>query len=130
MKAMKTKKHREKREYHQGARAEASAATLERILNETVELMISTWIDQITLERIAERAGVTVQTIIRRFGSRDEVVREASALIAQRMRRDDANPPVGNLNQALDELIIDYERDGDFFIRSLAQEERQPLMPP
>src|SRR5689334_2371139 len=46
------------------------------------------------------------------------------------MRRDDANPPVGDLNQALDELIVDYERDGDFFIRSLAQEERQPLMPP
>ena len=51
------------------ARAEAAAATRGRIVRAVLELHVERFHDQITLDAIADRAGVTVQTVLRQFGS-------------------------------------------------------------
>jgi AraC-like DNA-binding protein len=50
------------------ARARSAAETADRILDATVELFVEMPCSQITLATLASRAGVTVQTVIRRFG--------------------------------------------------------------
>jgi AcrR family transcriptional regulator len=57
------------------ARAEAAEATGERILDAALELFGERPTDQIPLDEVASRAGVSVQTVIRRFGGKGRVTR-------------------------------------------------------
>lgn len=106
------------------ARAEAAAETARRILAATVALWRELPMDEITLQAIAERADVSVQTVIRRFGSKEGVIaacieRDAAGIRAERDRA-----PVGDVDGALEVLLRHYERDGDAVLRTLALEER------
>lgn len=115
------------RQYNMTARAESAEQTERNILAAAVELWRDHHIDDITLQMIAQRAGVTVQTVIRRFGSREGVIeavieRDASGIEAQ---REMAAP--GDVDQALDDLLAHYERDGDAVLRTLSVEDRFPI---
>mgnify|MGYP001195818174 CR=1 FL=1 len=115
------------RQYNMTARAEAAEQTERNILAAAVALWRDHHIDDITLQMIAGRAGVTVQTVIRRFGSKDGVIvacieRDASGIEAQ---REIAAP--GDVAQALDDLLAHYERDGDAVLRTLSVEDRFPI---
>lgn len=115
------------RQYNQKARAEAAEQTERNILAAVVDLWRKRHIDDITLQMIAERASVTVQTVIRRFGSKDGVIeaaieRDASGIVAQ---REIAGP--GEVDRALDDLLAHYERDGDAVLRTLSVEDRFPI---
>ncbi|HYR07475.1 MAG TPA: helix-turn-helix domain-containing protein [Longimicrobium sp.] len=106
------------------ARAEAAARTGRGILTAAAELWRERPIDQITLADIAERAGVSVRTVIRRFGSREGVIAacieaDASGIVSE---RDQA--AAGDVEGALDVLLAHYERDGDAVLRTLALEEK------
>ena len=73
------------------ARRQSTAATGERVLDAAVELFWYPPTDQIALEEVAGRAGVTVQTVIRRFGSKDGLIaaaadREYQQVVQQRDR--------------------------------------------
>ena len=57
------------RHYAQRARAQATEATARRIVDAFLARLMAQWFDEITLDRVAEDAGVTVQTVVRRFGS-------------------------------------------------------------
>lgn len=108
------------------ARAEAAAITAERILDATVEVFWELPTDQISLEEIARRAGVTVQTVIRRFGGRDGLIAAAVEREAEKVgrQRDEAMPgdPAGSVRV----LIDHYELIGDRVLKMLAEEERVP----
>lgn len=115
------------RQYNMTARAEAAEQTERNILAAAVALWRDHHIDDITLQMIAEQAGVTVQTVIRRFGSKDGVIiacieRDASGIEAE---RDLAAP--GDVDGALDDLLAHYERDGDAVLRTLSVENRFPI---
>ena len=115
------------RQYTMTARAEAAEETERNILAAAVALWRDHRIDDITLQMIAERAGVTVQTVIRRFGSKDGVIiacieRDASGIEAE---RELAAP--GDVDKALDDLLAHYERDGDAVLRTLSVEDRFPI---
>jgi AcrR family transcriptional regulator len=108
------------------ARAEATAETGQRILEATIELHRERFFDQVSLEDIAERAGVTVQTVIRRFGNKERLI-EAAAEEGTRQvigQRDQA--PVGDVEGAVENLVDHYEEWGQSALRLLAQEERVP----
>ena len=112
------------RAYRQKARADSAAQTHRAILEAAVSLWREHDWDAVTLARIAERAGVSRQTVLRRFGSKDGVV---DACIAERASgveqlRDRARS--GDLASALDALLAHYERDGDAVLRTLAIAER------
>lgn len=114
------------RAYTMVARAEATAATAERILDAATEVFWELPTDQISLDEVGRRAGVTVQTLIRRFGGREGLLaagvqREAEKIQTQRMKA-----PVGDVALAVHELIDHYEALGDRVLKMLAEEDRLP----
>jgi len=109
------------------ARAEAAAATAERILEAAAEVFWELPTDQISLDEVARRAGVTVQTVIRRFGGREGLLaagvqREAGKIQAQR------KAPVGDVAEAVRLLVDHYETLGDRVLKMLAEEDRIPAL--
>jgi AcrR family transcriptional regulator len=117
-----------RRPYRMLARAEAAATTAERIIDAAVEVFWELPTDQISLEEIARRAGVTVQTVIRRFGGRDGLLAAAVEREAEKIgrQRDEAVP--GDPAGAVRVLIEHYELLGDRVIKMLAEEQRIPAL--
>jgi AcrR family transcriptional regulator len=109
-----------------GARAEAAAETGRRILQATMELYTERFYDQVSLEDVAERAGVTVQTVLRRFGSKEKLIFAAAEEARRRVRSQRDRAPVGDVAGAVKVLVETYEEHGDRYLRLLAQEERVP----
>jgi AcrR family transcriptional regulator len=115
-----------KRPYRMRARAEAVAETGRRILEATIELHRERFFDQVSLEDIAERAGVTVQTVIRRFGSKEGLIEAAAEEGKRRVVRQRDQATVGDIEGAVKNLVDHYEEWGESALRLLAQEERVP----
>jgi AcrR family transcriptional regulator len=114
------------RGYRMAARAEAAARTARGILTATAALWRERPMDEITLAAIALRAGVSVRTVIRRFGSREGVIAaciesDAAGIVSE---RDQA--VAGDVAGALRILLAHYERDGDAVLRTLPLEEKLP----
>jgi AcrR family transcriptional regulator len=105
------------------ARADAANATGERILDAAEELFWAGSAERMTLAQVAELAGVTVQTVIRRYGSKDGVIKAASerALADVAEQRDEA--PIGDVAGAVANLLDHYESVGHRALRLLAEEE-------
>jgi len=116
------------RPYRMTARAETAAATGERILDATIAVFWQAPMDDMPLEEVANRAGVTVQTVIRRFGGKDGLLAAAAERETERVRRLRAEAPVGDLPGAVRNLLDHYEELGLPVLRLLAQEERSPAM--
>ncbi|HEY6712671.1 MAG TPA: helix-turn-helix domain-containing protein [Rubrobacter sp.] len=116
----------QKRPYRMRARAEAAAETGRRILEATIELHRERFFDQVSLEDIAERAGVTVQTVIRRFGSKERLIEAAAEEGNRRVTHQRYQAPVGDIEGAVENLVDHYEEWADSALRLLAQEERVP----
>lgn len=117
------------RSYEQGARAEAAELTHRRILDVFVALARSKWLEDITLAEIASEAGVTVQTIIRRFGGKDGLISAFPSTIGPDI---EARRAAGSASHAsaVTALVDDYELTGDFLVRMLAQEHRYEVLGP
>ena len=111
------------RPYRQIARARAAADTARRITASFLERMEHSWFDEIRLEDIAQDAGVTVQTVLRRFGSKEGLLAAGQAEIEQNIMQG-REVAVGDVAGALDVLIAEYETLGGLVIRLLAQEDR------
>lgn len=107
------------------ARAEAAAATAERILDAATEIFWELPTDQISLDEVARRAGVTVQTVIRRFGGREGLLAAGVQREAQKIQTQRDAPP-GDVTQAVHVLVDHYEALGDRVLKMLADEDRVP----
>ncbi len=118
----------QKRRYRGHVQAEIAAATYRRILDAVLSLYSECWLDQITLEHIAERAEVTVQTIIRRFGTKEQLFGVAAREVYSLVERQRDETPVGDIDGAVQYLIAHYEQEGDQAMRSLAQEGMYPFL--
>lgn len=116
------------RSYRMGARAHATAETRTRILRAVLDLHIERFHDQITLEDVAERAGVTVQTVLRHFGSRDALVTAAAEQATSDVLAQRNTAPVGDVEGAVENLIDHYEEWGRSSLRLLVQEEQVPQL--
>jgi AcrR family transcriptional regulator len=113
------------RPYRMVARAESAAATGARILDAAIELFWAERFDRITLDRVAQRAGVTVQTVIRRFGGKEQLFAAAVERETERVREERA-APIGDTAAAVRALMDHYERLGDRVMRTLAEEHAVP----
>ena len=116
-----------RRAYRQTARAAAAEATAQRIVRAFRERLESLWFDEIRLEDIAQDAGVTVQTVIRRFGGKEGLLDvTVDLMVAEIMAvRGEA---AGDVAGAIRAVIEDYEVSGDLILRLLAQEARYPAL--
>jgi len=129
---MKSKPHRSPpstRRYEQGARAEAAEETHRRILDTFLALARVKWLEDITLAEIAAEAGVTVQTVIRRFGGKDGLIAAFPQTIGVEIEARRAAGAASHAT-AIAALVEDYELTGDFLIRMLAQEPRYEALGP
>lgn len=115
-----------KRPYRMGARAEAAEETRLRILDAVIGLHMERYYDQISLDDVAERAGVTVQTVLRRFDSKDQLIDVASEVARERVMSQRSEAPVGDIAGVVENLVDHYEEWGDGMLRLLAQEDRVP----
>jgi AcrR family transcriptional regulator len=115
-----------RRPYRMVARAESAAATGGRILDAAVEVFWELPSEHVSLDEVARRAGVTVQTVIRRFGGRHGLFAAAAEREAVRVRRQRDEAPVGDAAGAVRVLVDHYEVMGDRVLRLLAEEERVP----
>jgi AcrR family transcriptional regulator len=112
------------------ARAETTAATAERIIDAAVELFWESPGASVSLDEVAQRADVTVQTVIRRFGGRDGLIIAAAERETQRVGRQRDTAPVGDPAGAVRVLVDHYEDMGDRVVRLLAEELREPALRP
>lgn len=115
------------RTYTQGARAQATEDTARRIVDAFLTRLMQQWFDEITLERVAEDAGVTAQTVIRRFGGKDGLLAESIKILATRIESRRAAPEADG---RIESLVADYEETGDAVLRLLALEPRHPSLVP
>ena len=106
------------------ARAEAAAATGERMLAAAWRHFSEKPYDDVRLADVAAEAGVTVQTLHARFGTKDALFVAAWGwwVAPQGARRDVARP--GDFRTAVRVLYDSYEEAGDAALRLIAQEER------
>ena len=119
-----------KRPYRQTARAAAAESLRQRIVRAFNDLLLSRWIDEVTLDEVAADAGTTRQTVIRLFGGKDGLLEAVIDLVrAEAVPRTSMRADVSG-RAALEALIAHYEAVGDMVVRFLAQEERHPALRP
>lgn len=116
------------RPYRMQARAKATAETRERILDAAEETLDSGSIDRFTLAAIADRAGVSMQTVIRHFDNRDGILAATLLHAGQRMRSVREEAPAGDTGAAVASLVDYFDRFGDRILRLIAERERHPSL--
>ncbi len=124
----KSKRPPAKRPYRMSARAEATAATRERLLAAAWEQFAARPYDDVLLQEVAAAAGVTVQTLHLRFGSKEELFTAAFAWWGLRQVSSREEAPVGRVPEAVANAFDHYEAHGPAVLRMLAQEDRIPTV--
>lgn len=115
-----------RRPYRMQARAEAAAATGDRIIEAAIELFGTRFYDDVGLEDVSARAGVSVRTVLRRFGSKDGLFDAAVEQGRMRVSAQRGDVPVGDVKGTIRNLFDHYEEWGDSSLLLLAQEQRVP----
>lgn len=114
------------RSYRMDTRTAAAEETARRILSATVELVWDAAGEQPTLDAVAARAGVTVQTVIRRFGDKESLLAQAARFETERIRRQRDSAPVGDTVGIVRVLVDHYEELGTKVLRLVCEESRNP----
>ena len=117
------------RPYRMQARAATTEATRARIVESAVALFHERWYDELTLTAIAEAAGVSAQTVLNHFGSKEGLIAALSADVRARIEQQRDVAP-GDVDGAVAALVGDYEMTGDAVIRLLALEGRVDAVAP
>ena len=113
----------DRRPYRMKARQEAVEETRESILQAMVDLWLEKHYDDFSLADLADRAGVSRQTIFRQFGSKDDVLAAAALWLAPKVE-EVSSPEPGNVEGAIQRIVDTYELIGDATARSLEIEGR------
>jgi AcrR family transcriptional regulator len=115
-----------RRAYVMRARADSAEATRRRVLDAAVASLWQRRVSEVRLEDIAAQAAVTVQTVLRIFGTRAALIEAAWDAARDRIveQREAAAP--GDVDGTLRVLFDHYEELGDFVIRNLADEHQLP----
>jgi AcrR family transcriptional regulator len=113
------------RAYTMRSRADAVEGNRQRIVRAMFELAESKGIPETSLADVAAAAGVSVQTILRQYGSREGLIDASIQYGAQRVARERA-APAGDVNAAMKALLDHYEERGRSTLRMLTQESAYP----
>lgn len=111
------------------ARADSVEQTGERIVDAMLDRFATHPYDRIRLEDVATDAGVTVQTVIRRFGGKPglmtaTVERELGRIVAAR-----SAAAAGEPADTIDALAAHYERYGSLILKVYAEAHLVPGLP-
>jgi len=120
---------RRKRPYVMTARAAKAEATKARIRASAIELYSAGAIEEFTLDEVARRSGTTVQTVLRIFGSKEDLLFGALEVMADRGVPLRTTQP-GDVAEAVTAIFDVYETMGDFVMQRLNDERRHPALKP
>jgi len=109
------------RTYTMRARASAVEDTRARIQVALFELGTQRLFPDISLDDVARAAGVSVQTVLRHFGSRADLIEAAIDFAIARVASE-RMAPIGDVDAAMSALLDHHEQRGDIAILMLAQE--------
>lgn len=118
----------ESRPYKQVARAQSQQRTRDALLDVADEEFSAGRWSKASLDAMAARAGVTKQTVLRHFGSKDGLLEAAIRRTSEIVRRERAQAPTGEIPGAVHNLVVHYERWGNAVLRVLAEEHRSSLV--
>lgn len=117
---MKSAVESQKRTYTMRSRAEGVEHTREEIVKAAFELMEERASFMVSLADVAQRADVTIRTVLRHFGSReglfDAVTEYASTLVSE-----EREAPVGDVTAAVRTIVAHYEKRGRHVLRMLEE---------
>jgi len=107
----------EQRPYKQVARAKSQERTREALLDAAMEEFFGDRWQKTSLETLSAKAGVTKQTLLRHFGSKDglllqAIVRSGSQIFDQRW-----SVPAGDIEGAVENLLDHYRDWGERALR-------------
>ncbi|HSV39469.1 MAG TPA: hypothetical protein VLI04_11990 [Nocardioidaceae bacterium] len=114
-----------KRTYTMGARAQAVEETRLRIQEALFALGSVKMFPDISLDEVAREAGVSVQTVLRQYGSRAALI-ESNIEYAISRVTEERSAPVGDIDAAVRVILDHYELRGDTAMLMLAQESSDP----
>ncbi len=118
-----------RRPYVMTARAAKADATRARILASAMRLYSERAIEDFTLDEVARASDTTVQTVLRAFGSKDELI--FAALHELGAAGMSLRPtPSGDIAAAVTAIFDVYETMGDLVIQYLNDERRRPALQP
>jgi AcrR family transcriptional regulator len=116
------------RPYKQVAREQGQQRTRDALLDSAVDEFYKGRWQKTSLEALSKKAGVTKQTLLRHFGSKDGLIEAAIRHASEIVRKERAQAPIGDVPGAVRNLVDHYERWGDLVMRVLAEEHRIPLV--
>jgi AcrR family transcriptional regulator len=120
----------DRRAYTMRARADGVAATRERIVRATLRLALEQAYEDITLAAIAAAAGVSHQTVLNHFESKEGVAFAAAELLRHKTTAARAKARPGDVKGAVSVLVGEYERIGDAGVRWALTAERLGKLAP
>lgn len=111
------------------ARAEAAQRTADRVIDAMFARFAETPYDRLRLEDVAADAGVTVQTVVRRFGSKHELLaatveRESGRIAAERAAAMGESP-----EETVHALVGYYEHHALLILKLYAEAHQAPGVP-
>jgi AcrR family transcriptional regulator len=106
------------------ARADGMVATRERIVRATLRLALEQAYEDITLNAIAEAAGVSHQTVLNHFESKEKVGAAAAEVLSREIQAERERAGPGDRAAAVAILVGQYERFGDANARWAIASER------
>jgi len=110
-----------KKSYSANIQMEIKSRTSERIVAAVKVLMLENALDEITLVQIAEKAHVSIQTLFRHFGSREQLLREAFEIIGLEILKNHVIPEEVSVQSIVANLINYYEENGYRILRLRSQ---------
>jgi AcrR family transcriptional regulator len=113
-----------------GARADALVATRERIVTVAVGLFYEHAYEDVTLAGIAKAAGVSHQTVLNHFESKEGVVLAVAAKMAEETTDARYQAEAGDVGGAVHVLVGQYELHGDANVRWAMTADRLPTLAP
>jgi AcrR family transcriptional regulator len=102
------------------ARADGVAQTRERILAAAFALSIERLTPNVSLAEVADRAGVTVRTVLRHFGSREGLF-DATHVYGVEQVVEERAAPVGDIPAAVTTIVSHYELRGEFVLSKIEE---------
>jgi AcrR family transcriptional regulator len=115
------------RTYTKVARAEAEQQTRAALIAAADEAFLSGPWEQASLESIAQSAGVSKQTLLRHFGSKDGLLEHTLRRAIPEVHKQRFSAPTDDVAGAVDNLLDHYEERGGRAMRSTNLDVGGPL---
>ncbi len=99
----------DRRQYKQVAREQAQQRTRDALLETAIDEFYGERWNETSLTALAARAGVTKQTLLRHFGSKEGLLIQALVRSATQVLDERWSAPVGDIGGAVENLLDHYE---------------------